>query len=66
MCYLGVPLPGNKNGENDICYNNIDEKKLHEFPGFNAPYPPDAVDVKTLFNNFIFLSICCTHYNVDM
>lgn len=29
-------------------YYNIDEKKLHEYPGFNAPNPPDVLDVKTL------------------
>jgi len=48
--FLALPLPGRENGTNDFFHCNINEKKLHEYPGFNAPCPPDVVDVRFFFN----------------
>jgi len=48
-CFLGLPLPGRENGINDYFHCNINERKLHEFPGFNAPCPPDVIDVWFFF-----------------
>lgn len=44
---VGVPLPGRENEEDDIFNCRINEKKLHEYPGFNAPFPSDCIDVSS-------------------
>lgn len=52
-----LPLPGRENGINDYFHCNINERKLHEYPGFNAPCPPDIVDEGKKFG--------CPEYNPD-
>ncbi|XP_022168152.1 zinc finger CCHC domain-containing protein 8 homolog [Myzus persicae] len=52
-----LPLPGRENGINDYFHCNINERKLHEYPGFNAPCPPDFVDESKKFG--------CPEYNPD-
>ncbi|XP_026816970.1 zinc finger CCHC domain-containing protein 8 homolog [Rhopalosiphum maidis] len=52
-----LPLPGRENGINDYFHCNINERKLHEFPGFNAPCPPDVIDEGKKFG--------CPEYNPE-
>ncbi|XP_015364683.1 PREDICTED: zinc finger CCHC domain-containing protein 8 homolog [Diuraphis noxia] len=52
-----LPLPGRENGINNYFHCNINEKKLHEYPGFNAPCPPDFIDEGKRFG--------CPEYNPD-
>ncbi|KAE9522262.1 hypothetical protein AGLY_017335 [Aphis glycines] len=52
-----LPLPGRENGTNDYFHCNINERKLHEYPGFNAPCPPDVIDEAKAFG--------CPDYNPE-
>ncbi|XP_025208630.1 zinc finger CCHC domain-containing protein 8 homolog isoform X2 [Melanaphis sacchari] len=52
-----LPFPGKNTGTNDYFHCNINERKLHEFPGFNAPCPPDVIDEGKKFG--------CPEYNPD-
>lgn len=45
---LGVPFPGRGIEEDDIFSCSLNIKKLHEYPGFNAPCPPDVIDVSII------------------
>lgn len=49
LFYLGLPLPGRENGDTAF-FCNINEKKLHEYPGYNVPSHPDAVDVRIIID----------------
>lgn len=60
LCYLGLPLPGRENEDNNIYYCNINENKLHKYPGFNAPCSPNVVDVSIFIfflRNSIYINI---------
>jgi len=50
VCYfnLGLPFPGKGKAENNIFFCNLNERKLHKYPGFNAPCPPGVVDVRII------------------
>lgn len=45
LFYSGLPLPGRQNDISDTVFCNINKRKLHEYPGFNAPPPANYVDV---------------------
>lgn len=41
----GLPFPGREKHTSDAVYCNVNKRKLHEFPGFNAPPPVNSIDV---------------------
>lgn len=43
--------PNDELGEitTDINRDQYDLKKIHDFPGFNIPPPPDTIDVSNIF-----------------
>jgi len=46
LFHLGLPFPEKQN-ENEVYYK-INKNKLFNYPGFNAPCPPNTVDVRIL------------------